>query len=752
MASSPEDFAEHDSYLSISRLPTKTLQQRETLEGHITLWLSRMQSKHWERALGWFTNYSFVTGNQYPRWTWDGSTLTDGPTVTGPGGSHGASVQPSTSIDQFIPKTVDNKLIRPYEANISLLTETRPVPRVVPNSGNAMDEEGASLAEVVFNVLWEDLNYPALLRGLGAELCIVGTSFLETTYGETGVPELIPELSMQDNPLFAGMEGQEPPKVAAPTGKKRVEMKRDVRARVFNGFQVQPDPAATDRADSITWLCRSTYEDIDWIREEYAKDEEGYFPKILDEIGEEHGKSHPLYWWERVKDMTDGQHGGRSGGSFSSGSSSMPNQTLLRVIDVRPNRQFPKGRTLITAGGKLIYAGDARAWSEKYPQRWNPYAIFRFWRVPGRFWGAPLLSHLTPLQARINAIDSLVQMNRELLSIGQWLIPTGAKIPDGYITADPGQHIYYKITPSGQKPERVQHQSIPQELLIERVTLSQQIDDIAGTNPALEGAGKSGVRAGVMMDFIKREQMKAKSAMLQGFEDSLQDAAQQLLMEVSLNMDIEQSDLTERVRAAAREYSSASFSSFAKMSLRDNVNIRIDIASQLMTSPEAKQQKAIEFLQFAGKQMNEEERITIAKAIGFSDFEKRDNPHVSRATKMVARITSGMTEYAFPMPGIDNASIFAPVFQNAILDDRFIEYPKEVKQKLMQLFQYYVQEVQFQQAQAEKKQIQMLTIQEQIKAHAPAEAKAKYEPKESPPGDESPEPEGQEEKEPPGDE
>lgn len=672
-----------ESSLSITVLPHETEEDRQALEEACNYWLKAQEEAKRPRAIQWFTNAAFLVGQHYNNWFWNGSTLDSAtsPTMRNP-----------NRASAHIPKTADNRLIRPFETNVSILTQDNPIPRVIPNSERPEDDDAAKLSEIVHNLLWESpLGMPEKLRQVAALICMTGTAAVEVSYEESDIPKLADETKTEkDTDPITGEELER----VVPTGKKVPVFGSDIKAKVFNAFQLSPDPAATADPDTLNWIARTTFEDRGWVYETFNRDEAGYYPENLENMGGDGKTDYVLYWWSRVNDLLDSPNSGMmqtyglTNSKNASNGACGPNQVAFTVIDCKPNKHNPSGRTLVLAGGKLIYCGPARAWSEKYSWRWHPYAISRFWTVPGRFWGIPLLSELVPLQRRINAIDSLIQINREFLTFGSWLIPIQSRIKDGYISHIPGQQIEYRSTPGAAKPERIDNPPLPAELINERATLIDAIERLAGTNNVLEGASTSGIRAGVMLDFLKRESLASKDAVLQAFSEFLQGISQNILIEVNLNMIEPNSELTRRVKAAARDFSNLSIDTFTAADLRDNVEVKIDIRSGLMSTPEARAERAATYMQTVGPNMTPQERTLVAKAMGIDVYDKQNSPQVTRARRMVSRIASGMLEAALPLP-VDDPNIFAEVLRTEILADKFQDYSNEIKSKILDLFEHY---------------------------------------------------------------
>jgi hypothetical protein len=704
-----------ESILALGRIPDDTEEGRHALESAARSWLYALGQQKWPRCLQYFENASYLSGNHLTRFFYTAEA--------GFGYLH-HGVHDESEFDNLIAKSADNRLIRPTETVVAMLTQTDPMPRVLANSTLPEDEDAAELSKIVINLLWEKpLCLPRKIREIAMVGALCGTGCIEIEYGETDVPVVVPrtKLVRRKNPLFGNPDEPKEVKVEV-EDEPGVEMRKDIMARVWTPFHITPDPAATC-ADDMSWVARSTFEDVEWVKENYDKpDDPRYFTDRLEGIGQDAATNHVLYWWARMQDIIESPQANYAGGGLTPqifGNASggyAPGQCIFTVIDVKPSRQYPMGRTLIFASGQLIFAGQARAWSEKYPWRWHPYAFWGWFKLPGRFWAIPLLSELVPLQKKVNAIDCLVHANRQHMSIGQWKLPKHCKVPEGMPSGLPAENLRYTALPGMPEPERVQHQPLPQELLQERVDLLEGIDYIAASGMVANNISKSAARSGVILDFLRQEKLRSKSPMLKEFEEFLEVIGQNILIEIQLNLEDEDEALSARVQTAAREHSSLTVDSFVGASLRDHHAVKLDIASELLHSPEAKQAKALEYMQASGGQVNPEEREAIQRIIGLDQFVRsQENASVSRARRIISRIVNGQIDDLAPakvvtliMRGIDVPQAVLPIFQREILSDRFHDHTEEMKLALIALFEEYARMVQEEKEQMFKMQMAMI--------------------------------------------
>jgi len=680
-----------ESLLALGIIPADDESGRLALTTAINRWVYGTQLAQWPRALQAFENASYLMGNHIARFYYDSSN--------GFGVSSGNNYVPGMpgGESDTVPRTSDNRLPRAAEAMAGLLTETEPSPRVTPNSDSPEDEDAAALSEILLRLVYErPLNMPELLR----EACSIGAIFdgviAESDYSETGERVEVPTMgAITQVDALTGEEVDVP----VQTGSS-IEARRDADVTMWTPLHITVDPAATN-TKNITWVARTTFEDVDAIKARFVQnkdrtEEDGYFLKADDVVSQQSGANSPLFWYVRIQDLLASPQSTYGGGLVSSlmnASGTLPNQTQFTVIDVRPSDQHPKGRTLVVAGGKLIYAGKARAWSEKYPWRWHPYSFWSWFKIAGKFFGMAMLSEIVPLQKRINAIDNLVQKNREYMAIGQWFLPKHSKVKLGMVGGMPGSQYEYTDVAGLSKPERVKNDPLPSDLFEERQNLVAAIEYISGTGTLDDQIAQSAARAGVVLDFLRNEKLRNKSPMLRSFEQFVENISQNVLIDMQLNLAQEDPVLTDRLRQAAREHSLLSIQAFTGASLRDHHAVEIDISSELRHSPEAAEQRATEFFQFAQGNVSPAERAGLLAAMRLDKFIKNEqDSSLQRARRMISRIQSGMVDALLPMPRIDDPTVMAPEFQRACLSDRFNDYPDEVKQALLQGFDYYAAE------------------------------------------------------------
>ena len=684
---------EHSRALNV--LPCDGKDGVEQLEAAAQYWITTSNAEKWPHCIGWFSNQAYLENNHFTKFSL-------GNTAYGNAGPDSFQVRPVAQVHKkytaVLTQTVDNRLKKPHEKNISILTKADPVPTVTPNSNAVEDIHASRLAELAFRVIWEEpLQMNRKIREVASLLSVFGTAVVEVAYEEGDVPVIAPQFVLEEieDAEQEGIFGEKPVQMVQ-RGEK-VTWKHQIQSRVYSPFHILVNPNADHDPESLLWIMRRSLEDIEWVKENFgekpeeAAEGEQYFPENAANISGAPEWTDPLFWYERLRGILDSPERleGVTDPEARLHRWANNHQTIVSVLDCKPTKQFPRGRTMVFAGTKILYCGPARAWSEKYPERWHPYTVFRFWKSLGRFWGTALLSMLVPLQKRINAIDGMTRIYRHFLTFGQYLIPENAMSRQDALDITPGRNIVYRGT---LPPSRMDNAPFPSELFDEKAMLVQAIEGASLLQELFNSQGNtSNIRSGVMIDLMNKMQLESRSSLLMDFQDSIQHIAQNILIEINLHLEEEDPELTRRIQIAAREFSTFAVESFTNMDLRDNIHVKVDIMSSVFSSPEAQQQKALEYAQAMGgaQNMSPQEKAKIWDIMGFEQFENPEKKEVERAQLMLARIIEGRLDLVVPDPWLDDPRIFAEIFRDAMREERFYQYSGDAQQAIGRLAYFY---------------------------------------------------------------
>lgn len=397
---------------------------------------SNRQSRHWVRAVQWIENILFLTGRHY----------IDDILVSRLARDSDGNTSVVKEVSRQVPRPVNDLLGRFVETNIALLTENRPRPRVTSKSDRREDQVAAELSELTLEYLWEKLGMPELHREIARILFVAGVCWMEIDWDPTVPRHLsVPATTTEKQTIVPGdVEGARPIQLPIEKQVTRYEDGKpvyttkieygDISARVVSPFEMHLPVEHWWNGDRMGWIMREYYTSIEHFQDKYGNSDvmknltrdKGWFLERLEDIHTSSIQNLPLWWWERMADLVEGP-----GPSLYVGTpEAWENHTVVRWIDRKPNPEWPKGRSILVAGNQVIYDSPkdvgARAYNERWPNRWHPYVRFRGEPIVGSIYGRSLVAKLLPKLKRINAIDTALIMWRRTVPYATWIVPKGA--------------------------------------------------------------------------------------------------------------------------------------------------------------------------------------------------------------------------------------------------------------------------------------------------------------------------------------
>lgn len=660
------------------------------------------QSYKWVQAVQWIENILFGLGRQY----------IDDLLISRIARDSDGSLSVNRERANRVPKPVNDFIGRYVETNISLLTENRPQPRITSKSDAWDDKRKAELSQLVIEYLWEELGLPEKHREIARILMYCGLCFLETSFDPAEPRHLAVQQTKNEGQMsIPGPDGKPidlpiDRKVGvidergAPVFEAKVEY-GDITCRVVSPFELHFPQVHW--WEDVDWVIKETYVPVSTLKDRYLVPDlksiltkkNGWDLSALDNCATENVQSLPLWWWERMTNVVEGP-----GPSIYVGTPEMwDDYVVVRTIDRKPNPKWPKGRTVIIVGDKVLYdspkLNGARVYDPRWPHRWHPYTRFRWEAQIGSILGRSLVAKLLPKIKRINAIDTTLIMWRRTVPIATWIMPKGTSPIEDQHSGRPGAYVEYDPRKTnGQAPTPVHPPAFPEAALIERDTCKQEMEAIAGTEDVLRGQRPTGVNSAAMLDVLRKQALSSRSAILQAWDESLQHVGTSILQEVIKHVKAD-SRYEERLKILSREKASRfTIRSFSGADLSDNVIVRVDTASMAMVSKEAKQARAIEILQYGPGLVNMP--ITLQKKLmeelGFPDSMSPKSPDIQRAQILLSFIKSNNFELAIPFPE-DDPYVIHEFLVEDMKAEAFMDYPQEQQAKLAELMDYYKTEI-----------------------------------------------------------
>lgn len=564
-----------------------------------------------------------------------------------------------TRNNDFIPRPITNYILPAVKTVVSLLTKQKPQANVRANSKNPKDIASGKVGDLVLDVKHEELREDEKTQEKAYWGVITGTVFKKIFWNETTNKVVrIPKTEMATENILG--EGGAPMPLTNDLGEpvtneitgmpqyqtREIEQQTtdEVGEPVFDEYPVgDVDDAIVPPFNiamplqarsplELTWIMEYSIQKIDWIKEQYDKKGEGYTGQAKN-VTEERELSNILQLEYRLRTLA----GRRSGGQYSTGSAGfldIKNSAVLKEYYSKPTKAYPKGRMVVVASGKTIFAGENPYYEEGYEDSWNPYVEWRFEIVPGRTWGKSLVDELISLNRRVNAIDSLIILNRKTMAIPQWLLPEGCGVANGYINGRPGLVIQYRpVGANGAKPEKVKAEALPQQVYQERDQAVEDIKRLAMTQDVLEGTNPQGVKTAYQLEQLLENALASLGATFQRWEKSFEREETKKLLLISKRYKEPREEFGKKLKAINKDITDIELDMFMGETLKDNVNVRVEPGSSIPRSKAGENAVLREMVQngildVVGSAVNKREFLD---KMGIKGFDYQSSPDVKRA-------------------------------------------------------------------------------------------------------------------------
>lgn len=602
---------------------------------------------------------------------------------------------PTTRHNDFIPRPTTN-LIQPIVTTmVSNLTRNKPNADVTPNSPNEKDISAAQLAAKIQDVKWEDDDMQQKLVEAAYWAVAAGTVFRkdywDTSYGKiVRIPltQMVPKQVLAPDGSIQMIQEEKPvtdengtPQFdELPLGDNAVEFK--------DPFQMIVDPNASNDG-GINWIMETSVQKLFWIRENFDRKAEGYTGKAA-QVQEESNLSTMIQLRQRLKSLS-ARGTGANFGTTTGAESFVKGAAVVKELYIRPTKNHPKGQMIVSAGGKILYWGPS-PYYDGTPESWHPYTIFRYEIIPGRFWGKSLVEDLTEPQRRINAIDSLLVMNRKTMVSPQRLIPHGCGVPEGYWNGAPGLQIQYRpVGANGAKPEIIPGVPLPAQVYQEREVTKNELHQIAGTNEVLQGLRPPGVTTASGLQLLLEQSFNKFAPLMQRWEKFIERGETKKLKLIAYKYREPRPEFINKLRALNKDISDVDIANFIGSDLRNNVSVKIEAGSSIPRSNAAKQQQLMELAgtgllgNLAVDPINKQELL---ERIGVRGFDANFEIDFKRANWENDMLDNGNVSGVQVLP-FDNHQIHIQVHSNRAKEPSFMKLDPVIQEAYLQHIQLH---------------------------------------------------------------
>ena len=206
-------------------------------------------------------------------------------------------------------------------------------------------------------------------------------------------------------------------------------------------------------------------------------------------------------------------------GGLSTGRSVIPNAAVVIERYEMPTKQFPEGRLVIIAGGKLLHNGSLPFMNAAEGKRALPFVRQISESVPGCFWGRSVIERAIPVQRAYNAVKNRKTEFFNRLACGCIAVEDGSTDLDALANEGlaPGTVLVYRQ--GSNPPKFFEGGNFPAELEREEERLLREFATITGGGDIIRAADGtvSGVALQILTEQDDRRMNRAISEVMTAF-------------------------------------------------------------------------------------------------------------------------------------------------------------------------------------------------------------------------------------------
>jgi hypothetical protein len=430
----------------------------------------------------WFMNLAFFQGDQWV--AWDGRGL----------------YKPRVKMRTII---TDNRVQPIVRTEVAKLTKARPAWGATPRQ---LDDAAVTDALAAVRLLewdYDHFNIAALRRQVVTWSRLCGAGFVKTVWDSnigTGVDVLVgsdgaaikhPQtgkpLRPGEMPELTGIDGVRSKKIGG----------GDVEHSVRSPFDMYPDPLATSLEDA-RWIIEESVRSTEYVEERYGV---RVAPDTPSQVGVVESRFH-----SHGVDMAAGEKVG------------------VRVYELweRSSKSCPQGRRVVWCDGAegCLYEGP-----NEYAAG-LPYVLFGGIPVPGRFWPDAVVTHLRPIQARLNKLESQIAENASRFGNPAMLLDRLSGIEYSGV---PGEQIRHNAVSPAQLPQYLSPPAMPNYVFTLVQQMEQSLKEISGQYEVSNGTVPAGVTAASAISLLQEQDATRLGPDVEAMEIALAKVGQQTI-------------------------------------------------------------------------------------------------------------------------------------------------------------------------------------------------------------------------------
>ena len=241
-------------------------------------------------------------------------------------------------------------------------------------------------------------------------------------------------------------------------------------------FEIFPDNLYAEDVERCGSIMQAKAVPVSFVKERYG----------VDVVGEEIG----------VYDLS------QNSGVKKDGNKTVKNAVIIIEEYRAPDKEYPNGRLITVAGGKLLYEGELPYKVGVNGERGFPFIKQQPSFVPGSFFGTSVVERLIPVQRAFNAVKNRKHEFLNRLTNGVMTVEDGSVDIDDLSEEglSPGKIVVYR---QGSKaPEMMDSSAVPPDFNEEEEKLVNEFVTISGVSDVSSSSNNARLSSGSALELL----------------------------------------------------------------------------------------------------------------------------------------------------------------------------------------------------------------------------------------------------------
>lgn len=353
-------------------------------------------------------------------------------------------------------REVFNHIAPIIETRLAKFSRISPVIAVRPKTDDDSDVSGAAIAEKLINAAFSSANLKSEVEKvtMWSETC--GTGFYKILWNNNG-GELVGEVD--GNNIYEG----------------------DIEVLAISPFEIFPENLFAEDIESNNSIIHAR---AVTVKDVYRK----YGVKLK-------GEDVDIYALDEKMSVD----------STTNGKTTLNDAVIVIEKYERPSNEYPNGRIITVAGGKLLYYGDLPYLNGANKKRSFPFVRQTSQRTAGCFFGSSVVERLIPIQRAFNAVKNRKHEFLNRLSMGIMTVEDGSIDVDDLVEEglSPGKVLVYRQ--GAKAPEMMDVMQIPSDFSDEENKLANEFVTVSGVADVSSSSTNAHLSSGTALELLVQQ-------------------------------------------------------------------------------------------------------------------------------------------------------------------------------------------------------------------------------------------------------